>query len=58
MEDVSAVKVDRPKISPPSSQKDNVIGSLLKERKVPVKVDPKVYFSNERIFLAWISSAL
>ena len=23
-------------------------------RKVPVKVEPKVYFANERTFLAWL----
>lgn len=29
-------------------------GTLLKLRKVPVKVEPKVYFANERTFLAWM----
>ncbi len=24
-----------------------------KPRKVPVKVEPKVFFSNERTFIAW-----
>ena len=26
----------------------------MKERKVPVKVEPKVFFANERTFLAWL----
>ncbi len=26
---------------------------VLKPRKVPVKVEPKVFFSNERTFIAW-----
>ena len=29
-----------------------------KPRKVPVKVDPKVFFANERTFLAWLHMAL
>ena len=29
-------------------------GSLVLPRKVPVKVDPKVFFANERTFLAWL----
>lgn len=27
---------------------------LVKPRKVPVKVEPKVFFANERTFLAWL----
>ena len=27
-------------------------------RKVPVKVEPKVFFANERTFLAWIHMSL
>lgn len=30
------------------------IGTLLKQRKVPIKVEPKVFFSNERTFIAWL----
>ena len=30
------------------------IGSMVINRKVPVKVDPKVFFANERTFLAWL----
>jgi uncharacterized membrane protein YidH (DUF202 family) len=26
----------------------------MKERKAPVKVEPKVFFANERTFLAWL----
>lgn len=29
-------------------------GSLLKPRKAPVKIEPKVFFANERTFLAWM----
>ena len=29
-------------------------GSNQKPRKVPVKVEPKVFFANERTFLAWL----
>jgi Domain of unknown function (DUF202) len=30
------------------------VGTLVRERKVPVKVEPKVFFANERTFLAWL----
>jgi len=30
------------------------IGTLLIPRKVPIKVEPKVHFGNERTFLAWL----
>ena len=29
------------------------IGSMVKPRKAPIKVVPKVFFANERTFLAW-----
>ena len=29
-----------------------------KVRKVPVKVEPKVFFANERTFLAWLNMAV
>ena len=32
--------------------------SDLKMRKVPVKVEPKVYFANERTFLAWLHTSI
>ena len=31
---------------------------LLKQRKAPVKVEPKVFFANERTFLAWMHIAI
>ena len=31
-----------------------VVGTLLIPRKVPVKVEPKVYLANERTFLTWL----
>ena len=30
----------------------------LKLRKVPIKVEPKVYFANERTFLAWLHTSI
>lgn len=30
------------------------VGTLLIPRKVPIKVEPKVHFGNERTFLAWL----
>lgn len=27
---------------------------LLKQRKAPIKIEPKVFFANERTFLAWM----
>lgn len=30
------------------------VGSLVRERKVPIKIEPKVFFANERTFLAWL----
>lgn len=30
------------------------VGSLGKIRKAPVKIEPKVFFANERTFLAWM----
>jgi uncharacterized membrane protein YidH (DUF202 family) len=33
---------------------DRVSNSLDKPRKVPVKVEPKVFFANERTFLSWL----
>lgn len=34
------------------------IGGRTKPRKVPVKVEPKVFFANERTFLAWLNMAV
>jgi uncharacterized membrane protein YidH (DUF202 family) len=25
-----------------------------KQRKIPIKIEPKVFFANERTFLAWL----
>lgn len=33
-------------------------GKKQKPRKVPVKVEPKVFFANERTFLAWLQMAV
>lgn len=34
------------------------VGSVAKQRRAPVKVEPKVFFANERTFLAWLHSSL
>eukprot|EP00584_Thalassiosira_punctigera_P000111 CAMPEP_0172534590 /NCGR_PEP_ID=MMETSP1067-20121228/6898_1 /TAXON_ID=265564 ORGANISM="Thalassiosira punctigera, Strain Tpunct2005C2" /NCGR_SAMPLE_ID=MMETSP1067 /ASSEMBLY_ACC=CAM_ASM_000444 /LENGTH=274 /DNA_ID=CAMNT_0013319401 /DNA_START=25 /DNA_END=846 /DNA_ORIENTATION=+ len=34
------------------------VGTLVIPRKVPVKVEPKVHFANERTFLAWLHVVL
>lgn len=34
--------------------KPDVSGRMIKPRKAPVKVEPKVFFANERTFLAWM----
>ena len=51
--------------SPEKTSKDNAdeinigaIGTLLIPRKVPIKVEPKVHFANERTFLAWLHVVL
>ena len=38
-----------------SSSTPNAIGA--KPRSVPVKIEPKVFFANERTFLAWLHMA-
>ena len=40
----------------PQGQNDNPIGG--KTRAVPVKIEPKVFFANERTFLAWLHMAV
>jgi len=35
-----------------------LVGSLVKQRKVPIKVEPKVFFANERTFLAWLHTSV
>jgi len=30
------------------------VGTLVKLRKAPIKIEPKVFFANERTFLAWM----
>lgn len=30
------------------------VGTLMKLRKAPIKIEPKVFFANERTFLAWM----
>lgn len=46
------------KIAPTIPEQQKPVGSLLIERKVPVKVEPKAYLANERTFLAWMHSSL
>jgi Vacuolar transporter chaperone len=35
-----------------------IIGSLSKKREEAIKVEPKVFFANERTFLAWLHSSV
>lgn len=34
------------------------MGTLIRERRVPIKVEPKVFFANERTFLAWMHASI
>lgn len=36
----------------------SAVSNYTKMRKVPVKVEPKVFFANERTFLAWLNMAV
>jgi len=36
------------------NKKYGEVGTLMKLRKAPVKIEPKVFFANERTFLAWM----
>ena len=38
----------------PQQRQYGEVGTLVRDRKVPVKVEPKVFFANERTFLAWL----
>ena len=40
------------------SQVTQPSNNVLHSRKVPVKVEPKVFFANERTFLAWLHMAM
>jgi uncharacterized membrane protein YidH (DUF202 family) len=35
-------------------QPDNGTATLVRLRKAPIKIEPKVFFANERTFLAWM----
>jgi uncharacterized membrane protein YidH (DUF202 family) len=37
----------------PIHSPNNATSSMVKQRKAPIKVEPKVFFANERTFLAW-----
>lgn len=41
-------------VPPPPTQRVGDIGTMVKPRKAPIKVEPKVFFANERTFLAWM----
>lgn len=43
---------------PSADYTDPPIGSFVLERKVPTKIEPKVFFAAERTFLLWMHSAL
>lgn len=44
--------------APSPGYTDPPIGSFVLDRKVPVKIEPKVFFAAERTFLLWMHSAL
>lgn len=46
------------KVAPQKPELDPPIGSLLLKRQVPMKVDPKAKFSNERTFMQWLHTSL
>ena len=33
-------------------------GTNHKQRKIPIKIEPKVFFANERTFLAWLHMSI
>ncbi|KAJ1450069.1 hypothetical protein M885DRAFT_533452 [Pelagophyceae sp. CCMP2097] len=41
-----------------ASDAPQALSNADKPRKVPVKIDPKVFFANERTFLAWLHMSL
>jgi uncharacterized membrane protein YidH (DUF202 family) len=45
-------------IPPPPGSGGGGVGSLVKLRKAPVKIEPKVFFANERTFLAWLHCSI
>lgn len=47
------------KAPPPSNSRPyGEVGTLSRDRKVPIKVEPKVFFANERTFLAWLHASV
>jgi len=44
----------RKKKSDRGGKKYGDVGTLMKIRKAPIKIEPKVFFANERTFLAWM----
>jgi len=52
--DVSLLQKIFPTKKPTKQEDVGAIGTLLKQRKVPIKVEPKVFFANERTFIAWL----
>jgi len=42
----------------PNSRKSPQMTFNIKQRRVPIKVEPKVFFANERTFLAWLHTAI
>jgi uncharacterized membrane protein YidH (DUF202 family) len=42
----------------PAGPANVTIGSLMKKRQAAIKIEPKVFFANERTFLAWLHSSV
>jgi len=45
-------------ISVNPNQNPNSLSPMMRERQAAIKIEPKVFFSNERTFLAWLHSAV
>ena len=52
--DIGKTKTAFAPTSPTAAAATGEIGTLVLPRKVPIKVEPKVHFANERTFLAWL----
>lgn len=42
----------------PGGSNNVTIGSLMKKRQASIKIEPKVFFANERTFLAWLHASV
>jgi len=45
-------------LRPKNNGFDPTLKSLMKKRQAAIKIEPKVFFANERTFLAWLHSSV